>query len=283
MVLRLLRLGLLGLALVYVAGLGVIYAKQRDFVFDREYSSALKAPGSLAIVGSTRVTIPTMDGEKLAGWYLPPREKNGDVFLFFHGKGGALERKKWRWARLIKHGDGILAFSYRGFPGSTGLPSEDGLYEDARAAYHWLAQKHKPSSIVLHGLSLGTGVAAKLATEVKAKALVLEAPYAALVDVAAGRHPYFPVSYLLWDQFRTENFIADIKMPLLIVHGDHDTAIPLEHARKLFQLAPQPKKLVVMKGSDHNTLVRDGMYPHIWAFLKGVHNLGISTQSAGRM
>ncbi|MEQ8825088.1 MAG: alpha/beta hydrolase [Filomicrobium sp.] len=280
MVLRVVRLGVIGLAIVYAIGLGVIYAKQRDFIFDRQFSSVLARPGTVAIAGSTRVTIPTRDGEKLAGWYLPPSEKGGPVFLFFHGKGGALERKKWRWQRIAKKGAGILAFSYRGFPGSTGLPSEDGLYEDARAAYAWLSEKHKPSEIVLHGLSLGTGVAAKLATEVKARALVLEAPYAALVDVAAERHPYFPVSFLLWDQFRTEEFIADIKVPLLIVHGDQDTAIPLDHARKLFRLAPEPKKLVVMKGSDHNTLTRDGMYPRIWKFLENLAKSVGSSASA---
>lgn len=269
MVLRAVRYGLVGVVVIYMLLLVGVFAAQRSFIFDaRDTGGKLNEPGTIAIEGSTRVTIPTSDGEKLAGWYLPPRNKDGIVFLFFHGKGGGLERKKWRWQRIAKHGEGVLAFSYRGFPGSTGSPSEEGLFEDARAAFAWLSEQHKPENIVLHGLSLGTGVAAKLATEVNARALILEAPYSALVDVAGERHPYFPVSLLLWDQFRTRDYIGSVKVPLLIAHGDHDSAIPLEQAQELFALAPEPKQFVTMPGSDHNTLVRDGLYEHIWKFLE---------------
>ncbi len=266
---RFVKLGVLGLAGTYVIALAVTFAIQRDLIYFREMSSKLREPGVLAIAGSTRVTIPTNDGEKLAGWYLPPRDEAGPVFLFFHGKGGGLERKTQRWAAISGHGAGVLAISYRGYPGSTGSPSEKGLYEDARSAYAWLRQKFEPADIVLHGLSLGTGVAAKLAAEVDARALILEAPYTALVDVAGDRHPYFPVSFLMWDQFPTRDIIAKIDMPLLIVHGDQDRVIPLDHARRLFELAHEPKKLVVMRGGRHNSLSRDGMYAFVWSFLAG--------------
>ncbi len=267
MVMRILRLGLLAVVLAYAAFMLVMFINQRSYIFGQDESSKLDQAGTLAIPGSTRVAIPTADGETLAGWYLPPKDMDGPVFLFLHGKSGGLDRKKWRWKRIAKHGAGVLALSYRGFPGSTGSPSEDGLYEDARAAFAWLAKRHDPNTIVLHGLSLGTGVAAKLATEVNARALVLEAPYTAIVDVAGERHPYLPVSLLLWDQFRTRDIIGDVKMPLLIAHGDSDTVIPFDHAKQLFKLAPEPKKLLKMPGSDHNTLVRDGLYPQIWRFL----------------
>lgn len=262
-----LRLVFVAVVGLYTVALAAMVIFQRDFIFDREDSSYLEAAGTLAIEGSTRVTIPTSDGEKLAGWYLPPKDASAPVFLFFHGKGGGLERKSLRWAKLKDRGAGVLAFSYRGFPGSTGKPSEAGLYEDARAAYRWLTGRHDATRIVLHGLSLGTAVAAKLATEANARALVLEAPYSALVDVAAERQPWFPVSVLLQDQFRTRDFIADIKMPLLIAHGDEDRSIPLDQARELYALAPEPKKLVVKPGSGHETLVRDGLYDDVWQFL----------------
>jgi uncharacterized protein len=267
MVLRILRLGLFGLVLAYAAAVLVMFVNQRSFIFGQDDTSELGTAGTLAIPGSTRVAIPTADGETLAGWYLPPRDKDGPVFLFLHGKSGGLENMKSRWRQIAEQGAGVLAISYRGFPGSTGAPSEDGLYEDARAAFAWLAKRHDPGKIVLHGRSLGTGVAAKLATEVKAKALILEAPYTAIVDVAGERHPYLPVSLLLWDQFRTRDFIGEVKVPLLIAHGDQDTSIPFAQAQQLFEMAPSPKKLLKMPGSDHNTLVRDGLYPHIWRFL----------------
>ncbi|MBU2582211.1 MAG: alpha/beta hydrolase [Alphaproteobacteria bacterium] len=266
---RWVRFGLAGLVAVYALVLAGMYSLQRDFIFDaRDTGGRLFEAGTLAIEGSSRVAIETADGETLAGWYLPPKQKDGNVFLFFHGKGGGLERKKWRWQRIAEHGKGVLAFSYRGFPGSTGSPSEEGLFEDARAAFNWLSARHSKDRIVLHGLSLGTGVAAKLATEVEARALIIEAGYAALVDVAGARHPYFPVSLLLWDQFRTRDFIGRIKCPVMIAHGDKDTVIPFEHAEELYALAPEPKVFVVIPGGDHNTLVRDGIYQHIWKFIE---------------
>lgn len=269
MIARFVRFALVGLVAVYALMLGGMYSMQRSFIFDaRDTGGKLYEPGTLAIKGSTRVSIATRDGETLAGWYLPPKDKDGLVFLFFHGKGGGLERKKWRWKRIADHGAGVLAFSYRGFPGSTGAPSEEGLFEDARAAFAWLSERHAPDKIILHGLSLGTGVAAKLATEVEARALIIEAGYSALVDVAGARHPYFPVSLLLWDQFRTRDFIGEVKVPVMIAHGDKDTVIPYAHAVELMKLAPEPKLLVTIPDGDHNTLVRDGLYEHIWKFVE---------------
>ncbi len=265
---RTVTIGLVGALALYLSAIAYVMAFQRSFVFDaRDTGGQLDQAGTLAIPGSERIAIPTIDGETLAGWYLPPRQPDGPVFLFMHGKGGGLEKKVGRWSRIADRGAGVLAFSYRGFPGSTGEPSEAGLYEDARAAYRWLAGRVHASRIVLHGLSLGTGVASKLATEVAAKAVVLEAPFTALVDVAAARQPWLPVDLLLIDRFESLPRIGNIRMPLLIVHGTRDSAIPITHAERLFAAAAEPKRFVKMPGSDHSTLTRDGLYDHVFAFL----------------
>ncbi|MDX2289001.1 MAG: alpha/beta hydrolase [Hyphomicrobiaceae bacterium] len=259
---------LVGAVALYLSAIAYVMAFQRSFVFDvRDSGGTLDAAGTIAIPGSQRIAIPTSDGETLAGWYLPPRQPDAPVFLFMHGKSGGLERKVGRWSRLADRGAGVLAFSYRGYPGSTGEPSEAGLYEDARAAYRWLAGRHESGRIVLHGLSLGTGVASRLATEVDAKAVVLEAPFAALVDVAAARQPWLPVHLLLIDRFESLPLMAKLRMPLLIVHGTRDTAIPISHAERLYAAAKEPKRLVAIPGGDHSTLPRDGLYDHVFAFL----------------
>ena len=122
--------------------------------------------------------------------------------------------------------------------------------------------------VVLHGLSLGSGVAAKLATEVAAKALILEAPYTAIVDIAGERFWWLPVRFLMRDQFLTRERIGKVRMPVLMAHGTRDSVIPYTHVERLFMLAPEPKILARMIGSDHATLVRDGIYEqHIWPFL----------------
>jgi len=267
MIFRIVKFSAIGLIAAYAVFLTGLFASQRDFIFQVPSESVLLEADALAIKESTRVRIPTGDGETLAGWYRPPKDKNGRVFLFFHGNIGLKEGMKWRWQRIAKHGEGILAFSYRGYPGSTGSPSEEGLFEDARAAYAWLSKKHSPDQIILHGFSLGTGVATKLATEVEPYALILEAPYKAVVDLAGEQYPYFPVSYVLWDQFRTRDYIAHVKAPVMIAHGEQDSVIPFSHAEELYELAVEPKVFVPMAGSDHNSLVRDGVYEFIWKFI----------------
>ena len=258
-------------ALAYVAILGTLVVAQRQLLYSTSDNGALAAANWVAIKGGTRLSLATADHEKLAAWYLPPKAGR-PVFLFFHGKGGGLAKTKWRWQRVRKAGFGIFTFSYRGYPGSTGSPSEAGLNLDAQTAYAWLRHRHSASDIILHGLSLGTGVATTLATKVDARAIILEAPYTAIVDIAAERYPIFPVRQFFWDRFLSRERIAKINMPVLIVHGTRDTVIPFAHAKRLFIRAVEPKHFIAMQGSDHSTLVRDGLYKHVWKFLDGLPN-----------
>lgn len=255
----------------YCVAVAAMFFLQRSLLYDTTDTGNLSSPSTLAIEGSTRVAIRTSDGEELAGWYLPPKAGQ-PVFLFMHGKKGELERRTERWRQIRDHGAGVLAFSYRGFPGSTGSPTEAGLNLDAKAAYAWLRDRHPPGNIVLHGFSLGTGVATRLATKVKAHALILEAPFTAIVDVAALRYPWLPVHILMTDQFRSYDRIARVKMPVLIAHGDQDTTVPYEQAERLYARANNPKAFIGMPGSDHNSLVEDGLYGHIWPFLLGARS-----------
>lgn len=266
-VITLLRLASLA-AVTYLALLTAIYLSQRTMLFTTYDGGTLAAANYIAIRDSQSVQLKTPDGETLAAWYLAPKPGR-PVFLFLHGKGGGLERKKWRWQRIRKTGAGVLAFSYRGYPGSTGSPSESGLIRDAETAFSWLRERHASDKIIIHGLSLGTGVGVALATMVDARALILEAPYSAAVDVAAERYPWLPVHWLMWDTFLSRERIAHVQMPVLIAHGTKDTVIPFDHAKRLFARAVEPKHFIVMPGSDHSTLVRDGLYPHIWRFLDG--------------
>jgi fermentation-respiration switch protein FrsA (DUF1100 family) len=219
------------------------------------------------MAGVEALRIDTEDGERLVAWYLPPPD-GGPIFLFFDGNGGRPEAWERRWTRIAEGGAGFLAVYYRGYSGSTGQPSEAGLHRDARAGYDFLiARGFEPSDIVIHGLSLGTGVAVRLASERPARALILEAPFTAAVDMAQRRFPLLPVGFIMRDQFRSRDWIGDVHMPVLIGHGDADSVIPFEQGQRLFELANEPKRFVRMEGSDHVTLTRDGFYEHIWSFL----------------
>ena len=253
----------------YVGTAGTMAVQQRQMLFETDDGGLLAAAGGMAIAGSERVTLTTSDGESIAGWYVAPKPGQ-PVMLFLHGQGGRLVRQTGRWDRIRKAGLGVLAISYRGYPGSSGRPSESGLVRDARAAYDWLLTRHAAKDIVIHGHSLGSGVAVLLAAQpgIAARALVLEAPFTAAVDIAGERMPIMAVSLLMLDQFRSRDVIGQVHCPVLIIHGDRDTVIPVSHAIRLHALANAPKSLVRLPNSNHNTLVRDGLYDIVTRFLQ---------------
>jgi fermentation-respiration switch protein FrsA (DUF1100 family) len=173
-------------------------------------------------------------------------------FIYFHGNGDTLNWRVGRDRGLVADGSGLLAVSYRGYEGSTGSPSEDGLHLDAEAAYAF-AVDHQiaPDRIVVWGHSLGSGVAVWLAAERKIKALVLEAPYTSIADVAAMNFPFLPVRWLLKDQFHSDWHIGRVTAPVLIFHGNNDETIPVSFGQRLYGLITAPKCFVHFANGGH--------------------------------
>jgi len=260
---RVLLLALAGVAAVYLVVIGAMFFLQRDLLYYPVAAGASPDPDGPSI---QVVQIDTEDGERLVGWWLPA-EGNNPTILFFNGNAAGLAVQEGRWRRIADKGVGFLAVGYRGYDGSTGRPTEAGLHMDAAAAYDWLTRRVPPSRIVIHGFSLGSGVAVRLASERSARAVILEAPYTATVDVAAEAYPWAPVSLLMLDQYRSRDIIDRLEEPILVIHGDADEVIPFEQGWALYGMAKAPKAFVRMVGSNHSTLVRDGAYDHVWRFL----------------
>jgi len=251
--------------LAYLGACGYLYVKQRPMLYMNRHEVETPHITGLPIQD---VRIRTSDGETLQAWYEPPSKPGMPVILFLHGQYASLELGKWRYTRMHTEGVGYLALAYRGFSQSTGTPTQKGLQTDGLAAYDWLrAQGFRDSDIVVHGHSLGTGVATWVAAHRPARALILEAPFTAASDVAAGRYPYIPVNLLMQDQFRSRDWIKDVHSPVLIAHGDRDSVVPFAEGQKLFALANPPKTFVRMPGGEHNTLVKQGVYSFYWRFL----------------
>ena len=167
----------------------------------------------------------------------------------------------------------MFALSWRGYAGSTGSPSEKGLFRDAQAGYETLIRLGvEPSDIVVHGFSLGSGPAIKIAAENDVRALILEAPYYSALRRAQEQIPFYPMSLLLRNQYRSDQFIPHVDEPILIAHGSTDSVIPVRDSEALAQLATAPVQRIVFEGSEHTTLVRDGLYEDaIWPFLKPIY------------
>ncbi len=197
--------------------------------------------------------IETDDGEKLVGWYRKAEDGKPSI-IFFHGNAGHLGYRAKKYLALMREGYGLLAVSYRGYGQSTGSPTEEGLYNDARASIKFIQDKFKikESDIILYGESLGTGVAVQMATEFNIKAVILEAPFTSMVDMAKKLYPIFPVGIMLKDRFESLNKISSVKIPVLLMHGKQDKLIPYSHSQSLYDSANEPKKIILFPDSGHN-------------------------------
>jgi len=243
----LLAVGALGLALVSVL--------QRRLIYFPDATSPV-LPSRDARAGLSNVVIETSDGEQLQAWHYPSPSGAATV-LILHGnaanRGTRLELIRY----LAELNFGVLALDYRGYGGSTGSPSEEGLYLDAEAAVRWL-EARGDDEIVYFGESLGTGVAVELATRRPPIKLVLQAPFTSLSAVGRTAYPFLPADWILRDRFASEEKIGSIDVPLLVVHGVDDQIVPIRLGRRLFEKAREPKKFVAIEGAGHNDLRQSG-------------------------
>lgn len=258
-----------GLVIVgYAGAIAYFYTIQRQGTFAGASFDGFRPAPSDPIPGATAVQLKTPDGETIAGWYRAPTS-DAKVLLFFHGNDGGLERATNRWRAIAERGAGVFAITYRGYPGSTGTPSEEGIALDARAAYDWLSERHDGANIIIHGHSLGTGVATRLAAEVDAAGLVLEAPFLSATTLAEELYPYLPVRFMMLDPFQSQERIDRVGMPVLIVHGTADQIIPISHGERLIERATTPKTFVPISNGSHVDLTERGLYPLIWKLVDG--------------
>ena len=160
------------------------------------------------------VSLGTEDGLSLLAWYAPPRVSDAPSLAYFHGNAGHIGMRGFKVRAYLNAGLGVLLTTWRGYSGNPGTPTEDGLYADGRAARAFLrAHGCGDERQILYGESLGTGVAVHLAREAAPGALVLEAPFSSIVDIARGRFPLLPVGPLIVDRFDSAAKIGKVAAP----------------------------------------------------------------------
>ena len=241
----------------YLLLLGGVFVMQRAMLYpaDRETPDLAQVQAQAGVSGFQEVTTETADGLRLAHWYLPPAEPAAPVLVVFHGNAGHRGGRVPKLAALIRAGFGLLIAGYRGYGGNPGQPNESDLSADAHGLLDWLAgQGISPARTVLYGESLGTGIAVKMATERPAAAVILEAPYTSIAEVAQAHYWYLPARWLVLDKWDSLSRIARINTPLLLVHGLRDRTIPTRYGRRLFDAAVEPKELLLVEDGVHNDL-----------------------------
>lgn len=173
--------------------------------------------------------------------------------------------------RLRALGLNVLAVEYRGFGGMPGVPTEAGLFSDARSAYDYVRQSLHVDSrrLIIYGWSLGSAVAVDLASHVDKAAVVLEGAPASLVAIGERRYPYFPIRLLIRNPFESIKKIDKVGAPVLFLHSPEDAVIPFEEGRKLYAAAPFPKQFVEISGGHVYSAEKDPkFFPAIRAFLQ---------------
>ncbi len=239
-------------AIAVLALVALLWSQQRRLIYFP--FGRVPEPSAVGLPHASRVTFAARDGVALAGWFVPAVGKSRGTVLVFNGNAGNRALRAPLARALADGGLNVLLFDYRGYGGSSGAPTESGLVEDARAAHRHVISRDDvdPKRLIYLGESLGSAVAVRLALEHPPAALVLRSPFTSLVDVGRVHYRFLPVSWLLRDRFDTLSAIGRLTVRLLVVAGDRDAIVPMDQSRELFDAAPQPKRLLIIPGADHN-------------------------------
>ncbi len=194
------------------------------------------------------------DGTKLHGWLFDRAEPNF-LIVYFHGNGEHVANN----AALMDEyrnrlNAAVFIIDYRGYGKSDGSPNEAGVIADGVAAQKWMAERYKVATdeIVLMGRSLGGGVAIAAAAEQGAKAVVLQNTFARMVDTAAALHWYLPVRQLMQNRYDSIARIQKYDGPVFQAHGDRDTLVLIDDAKRLFAAVPgKVKQFETWQGAGH--------------------------------
>ena len=208
-----------------------------------------------------QVPLTASDGTALMSLHHPSEGPRS--VLYFHGNAGSVLDDLELKTRLQQEGWDVLSVGYRGYPGSSGAPSEQGMRLDALASYYYAVDDLNipPEHVVFHGRSMGGGVVGTIMNEVPVGGLVFESTFTAAVDRAAELYPFFPVRWLMKSPFNTKRQAAGIDKPVWIVHSDADEVIPVAHGRALNEAFSNVQYREV-SGVTHNQGILDE--PKMW-------------------
>lgn len=221
------------------------------------------------------VFLDASDGTRIHGWFLPaPRRRSPSyTVLVCHGNAGNISGRLDRSSLLhTRLGVDVFLFDYRGYGRSGGRPSEEGTYVDAVAAHRHLVERKgiARKRLILFGESLGAAVAIELSLRERAGALVLEAPFTSILDMARIAYPFLaPFNSFIRTRYDNLEKISRVAIPLLFFHGRRDPTVPFAQGEALFRAAREPKTFVAVEEAGHADafLVGGDLYWNSWRSL----------------
>lgn len=243
---------LLAMVFIFLLGFVIIYSIQDRYIFQRQILHRdfvfSHDAAELRIITGDKIELSAL----LFKSPVPPK----GLILYFHGNRHSLDR----WGRfagdLTTQGYDLLMIDYRGYGKSEGIPSEEGLYLDAEAAYTWAKEHYPDTPLIYYGRSLGTGVATNLAVGHTPHKLILETPFDELKNVVPVYFRFMLDLFPLRHAFRNKERIGLITCPILILQGTNDQVVPLSSALGLKPLLKPTDQFVIIKDGRHNNLTR---------------------------
>lgn len=243
-------------ALLYIIGGIVLLAVVAYFVQDRFIFKPEKLPADFKFSYDAPFEELFFDiepGVRINGLHFYVKDPLG-LILYFHGNSRSIKG----WAKYAKdfyrYGYDVVLVDYRGFGKSTGKRSEAKMLGDMQFVYQQLAQQYHEHHMLVYGRSIGSGFAAKIASENNPRYLILDAPYYNFKKVVKRFLPLLPVKYVLRYHLRTDRWIRHVNCHTYIIHGTKDRLIPIRHSEKLQQLNPGKITLLRINGGGHNNL-----------------------------
>lgn len=250
---------LLDVVIIYVAVCAGLFFLQRSIQYPRDANPVDVPPGA-SFAGVEDVTLEAADGVALRAWYWPGEKPT--TLVIFHGNGGHRWIRRFWMKSLHDLGYGVFMLDYRGYGGSEGSPSEDGLYLDAEASVKWLEERGL-DDLVYFGESLGGGVAVEMALRRKPRAIILQSPFSSAAAIAAEIYWFLPIGILMRDRYDNIDKIDSVACPMLFIHGAQDRIVPMTSGRELFEAAKEPKEWYEVTAAGHNDLTIVGGHEYL--------------------
>jgi uncharacterized protein len=249
------------LAVCYVVFLVLLRFGESRMLYVPGGSRLLVKPPAELELGVRRVELTASDGVRLVAWAMPADSSSGYWLLICHGNAGNISEagRPYHYAGLRALGLSLFAFDYRGYGESEGVPTEQGLYRDADAAYRYLRDTLgvPAERIVVFGHSLGSAVAVELVSRLPAAGLVLDGALTSVIERAQEMFPYAPVRWIAASRYSSIERVGALTIPKLFLHARADDVIPFAHGRRLFEAAAPPKTFVALQGGHGDTFEVD--------------------------
>lgn len=196
--------------------------------------------------------------DRIHGWWIPAKQPNAPVMLYFHHNAINIGANVSQALQFHELGYSIFLFDYRGFGQSEGgFPTESQVYEDAQAAWNYLTKERKipANQIIIYGHSVGGAIAIDLAAKhPEAAMLIVQSSFTSIRDMTKrlGLYWLFPMELLLRQRFESLEKIKTIRMSTLIISGTEDLQIPVEMGKRLYEVSPEFKQLILIPGGGHD-------------------------------